>query len=435
MGKSRLVAEFLARADVPSVFFAASGQSTAAELTLFVEAARGGGVAGFEAIRADAAGSWETALLLATADATSDRPVVVVIDELPYLAASEPAMEGILQEVWRTLERRAVLLVLIGSDISMMASLTEYRRPLYGRAREMVVHPLSVADVAAIHGLSPGGPGRIPGDRWLPGLALRWQERDTVGAFLARELAVETGPLAVTGERMMSAELPADAAARAVLLAIGAGERSHGAISARAGITRGTFERTLALLTRKGVIDRVVPYAEAAVVVTSLPRERPVPALLAALHPAGAGVHRPRTTRSGAGARHRGLERLPGTGHRAPGARIHRADAARPRDSGAPPSWVPTGPGTAAWRLICLVGGQEPAHAVEVAFIGSVKWRDREPFGRDDLAALRAAAAAVPGAGMVPRLVGVSRTGFAVDGLDVALGPDELVATSGGPSR
>ena len=72
--------------------------------------------------------------------------------------------------------------------------------------------------------------------------------------------------------------------------------------------------------------------------------------------------------------------------------------------------------------------GAKAAAPEKVAFVGSIKWRERSPFAKHDTRALVAHRASVPGAEDA-LLVGVSRSGFNDDaGLDIALGPDELVA-------
>ena len=55
----------------------------------------------------------------------------------------------------RTLSKLPVLLVLIGSDLSMMESLNTYGRPFYQRGTEMVVPPLNPAEVAAMRDTGP----------------------------------------------------------------------------------------------------------------------------------------------------------------------------------------------------------------------------------------------------------------------------------------
>jgi uncharacterized protein len=428
VGKSRLVSEFVERAGVPAVFATASRRPAQVELAHFVDAARTSGLSALTTVSADAVGSWEAALLLATADAAPGRPMIIVIDELPDLTESEPAIEAILQKVWQTLERRAVLFILIGSDVSIMEALTEYRRPLYGRAREMVVHPLTVADVARMNALSP----EVALDVYLviggfPRLATRWRKSDTVTSFVRREFADEASPLVVTGERVMSGELPSDLNARAVLTAIGAGERSHGAILSRSGVGRGTFEKALALLAEKRIVQRTTPYAE--------PRTNKVPRYTVAdpylrfwlrfVQPGMELIARGRSDLAVA----RVVEGWPTYRGRAVEPLV-RASLERLLPHPALGSAEFVG---AFWTKdnrveVDLVGGREPERAREIDFVGSIKWRDRGPFTRDDLAALLEARSRVPGVGAKTRLVGVSRTGFAIEGLDATFGPRDLVA-------
>jgi len=78
------------------------------------------------------------------------------MDEFPYLVEQVPSLEATLQKVWhRYLGEAPVLLVLIGSDISMMPALTEYDRPLYGRPiLEIVVEPFGPHETAEMLGFS-----------------------------------------------------------------------------------------------------------------------------------------------------------------------------------------------------------------------------------------------------------------------------------------
>lgn len=82
-------------------------------------------------------GSWRE-WLSDIALAAADGPVVVVLDEFPWITAGDSAgLEGVLQAIWdRTLEKLPVLMVLIGSDLAMMERLAQHDRPLFGRVRE-----------------------------------------------------------------------------------------------------------------------------------------------------------------------------------------------------------------------------------------------------------------------------------------------------------
>ena len=427
VGKSRLIAEFVARAGAPAVFFTASRRPPNVELALFAEAVAAAGVSVPSNLTGAVSGSWEAALSLATDAAAPGGPVVVVIDELPYLVESEPAIEAILQKVWQTLEGRAVLLVLIGSDVAMMEALSSYERPLYGRAREMIVRPLSVAEVARMGDLAPAAAL----DAYLviggfPRLAARWRRRDSVSSFLRRELADESSPFVVTGERTVAAEFPAEISARAVLSAIGGGERAYGGIADRSGVGRTTLDRALGLLAEKLVVQRTTPYAEPPG--TSAARYaivdpylrfwlRFVEPAIALIARGQADVAADQVIAGWTSYRGRAVEQLvrDAIERLLPNERLGDArfvGSYWTRDNSVE---------------VDLVGGRTADRALSVDFVGSIKWRERAPFDADDLRALTAARERVPGAGPQTRLVGVSRSGFSTDGLDVTLDPADLV--------
>lgn len=75
-----------------------------------------------------------------------------------------------------------------------------------------------------------------------------------------------------------------------------------------------------------------------------------------------------------------------------------------------------------------LAGGDAWPVAKRVAFVGSVKWRQKRPFGRADALELAARRAQVPGASEKTLLVGVSSRGFEANlPLDVQLSPRNLI--------
>jgi len=82
------------------------------------------------------------------------------------------------------------------------------------------------------------------------------------------------------------------------------------------------------------------------------------------------------------------------------------------------------------------VGADREARPRKVEFVGSIKWRERAPFDRHDLAHLVSQTPRIPGADAETLAVGVSRSGFDAEDLDAKLGPEELLdawRTSSGP--
>jgi uncharacterized protein len=362
--------------------------------------------------------------------ATRRAPLILVIDELPYLAAKEPTIEAVLQLVWdRTFERTPVLVILVGSDRAMMEALTEVGRPLYDRAREMIVRPLDPATIGELLAL----PAADALDAYaviggFPVLALEWGRGRTLFEYLAEALSDPTSFLLVSAERALSAELPADIQARAVLEAIGGGARAHGAIMDRTGLPNTSLARTLTTLVEKGIVQWRTPYSTAS---ASKGRLYLVadPYLRFYL----------RFLVEAADTIERGRGELVLADVQA-GWAAFLGWAIEPLVSAALERMLPDQRLGAArhvgsfWNRthtveVDLVGGDTLPSARQVGFIGQIKWRRQPPFTRGDAFALSEQRAAVPGADAGTALLGISKQGFERDvGLDVALGPEDLIA-------
>jgi uncharacterized protein len=429
IGKSRLVEEFIRRSGAKAVFYTASRQSAFEELRNFGEQVAVSGTGGAAVAAAGPIGSWEAALSVAASGASAEQPIVLVIDELPFLIESEPAIEAIVQKQWdRSLEAQPVLLLLIGSDVSMMGALSNYGRPLFGRLTEMTIGPLSPAAIGDMLGLS----AVATFDAYLtiggfPRLAEIWHRGEDVWKFLRRELQNPESPLIVLGERSLGAEFPAELKARDVLEAIGAGERTFMGILQRAGISNKTLETTLATLIDKRVIEKALPYSA-----------QPRPKLTRYY------VSDPylrfwlRFIRAGIPAIERGRGDIV-YGQIRESFSSFAGRAIEPLARDAIQRMLPDerfGGGEfvgAFWNRdnsieVDLVGGRGPATSREIDFAGSIKWRAQDKFDRGDLNKLVQHRTSIPGANEETLLVGVSRSGFDLDDLDVRLTPDDLIA-------
>jgi AAA+ ATPase superfamily predicted ATPase len=142
VGKSRLVEVFCEQSGVPWAFFTATrGADPAAERRgLFRNVIEESCLPGREALAGVESATWESALRQLASALPGDQPSVMVLDELPYLVAGDQSVEGALQTAWdRYLSRKPVMLILVGSDLSMMEALSTYGRPFHQRAAEMVL--------------------------------------------------------------------------------------------------------------------------------------------------------------------------------------------------------------------------------------------------------------------------------------------------------
>jgi hypothetical protein len=168
--------------------------------------------------------------------AIGDREAVVVLDEFPWATEADDTLEGVLQNAWdRTLERLPIFFILVGSDMAMMERLTEHDRPLYGRALERTVQPLSPAGVTEACG-GERDPVDVL-DTYLvtggyPRLVTEAARHRSTARFVRNQLEDNSSPLVVIAQRVLSSELRETESARVVLEAIGALEVGHATFSA-----------------------------------------------------------------------------------------------------------------------------------------------------------------------------------------------------------
>ena len=424
VGKSRLVERFAERSGAPFLFYAATGASPRIDLARLARDAQASTLQLAGLVAAARPESWDAAFDVLAAALPADRASVLVIDEVPYLMDADGAFEGMLQRGWdRVLETKPVLLVLIGSDLSMMEALNSYGRPFHQRGREMVLGPLNPAEVGQMLGLDPAeafDAALVTGG--LPLICAEWPRGAGLWDFLGEALSDPVSALLVSAERSLAAEFSPQA--RTLLAAIGSGERTFSNIArAAGGIGATPLQRALELLTDKRIVAAELPVS----LRPSKDRRYRVtdPYLRFWLHllgPAMEEIERgrgdltlARIRESWTSWRGRAVEPL----IREALARILPDDqlSAAPAVGG---YWTRTND-----IEIDIIGADRAPVAKELYFLGSIKWLEQSPFDRHDLAALhrhRAALTDEP----VP-IVAVSRSGVESPGLDATYGPGDLL--------
>jgi AAA+ ATPase superfamily predicted ATPase len=426
VGKSTLVEEFLAREAVPHLFFTAAGGSAEDELAELLDAAAGSSLPDRSLFAEETPNQWNAAFRLLAEILPDDAPSVVVIDEVPYLMERVEAFEGLLQRAWdRLLSRKPVLLLLVGSDLSMMEALNSYDRPFHQRGREMVVGPLTPADIGEMLDLEPAAAfdaALITGG--LPLICREWQAGASMWDFLEAALENPISALLVSAERSLAAEFPPQAMGRDVLRAIGSGERTFTNIArAAGGIAHSTLSRSADLLSDKRVVAAELPIS----LRPSKERRYRVadPYLrfwLAFLDPHMAEIERMRGDLTLARIR----EQWTSWRGRAVEPLVRESLARILPDRGLPAAPAVGGYWTRSNDVeVDLVGADRQPVAKRLLFLGSVKWLETAPFDAHDLAALhkhRAVLTDEP----VP-LVAVSRSGVTCSGLQAAFGPEDLL--------
>lgn len=429
VGKSRLVERFIERARVPSMFYSATGVPVERELLRFAEHARTSDLPGRDVFTDLTVQTWDAALRTLANALPDDQPSVVVIDEVPYLVANDPGFEGTLQSAWdRLLSRKPVLLILVGSDLSMMEALNTYGRPFHQRGTPMVLDPLNPAEVATMLDLSAvdafdaylvtGG---------LPLLCSEWPHGASVDRYLRGALARPTSALVVSAELTLAAEFPADAHERLVLSAIGSGHRARATIGRAAGnMANASLDRALNLLTDKRIVAADRPLSTRTSRETRYRVTDPyLKFWLSFIEPHLDELDRGRADRvsqriKDGWMRWRGMAIEP----------IIRESLRRLR-------WQEPGLDAPVvggyWTRnndveLDLVGADRSPVARRIIYTGSIKWLDQAPFDHHHLAELITHRNHLPGADADTPLVIVSRTGTVVgDAVQAVISPEQLL--------
>jgi AAA+ ATPase superfamily predicted ATPase len=430
VGKSRLIEEFVRRLDAPSMFFTASNLSASQELHNFTQAVLASDLPDAESF-GTAPTTWDNALRMLAQLLPDDRPSVVVLDELPYLTQHVEGFEGSLQTIWdRIMSRKPVLLLLVGSDLSIMQALNTYERPFYQRGDPVLIEPLTVSDVQEMTGLPAAqaiDARLVTGG--MPRLCVQWPRGASLERFLEQSLADPADPFITSGELAISGEFPSDTFAPQVLSALASGERTFTATLADVDISRMTLSRSLTRLAEKGIVAAETPLS---VKPSKETRYRITDSYLRfwlhLLQPMLGMVQRGRGDR----AVRRVMASWPSWRGRAvePLVRESLARLVPDADWADPDSTVEVG---GFWTRtndveIDLVGADRRPMAKRIGYLGSVKWHDTAPLARKDFTALAAVADRVPGATDETPLIGVSRARSELGPWSAVYSAEDLVA-------
>ncbi|MFD2419367.1 ATP-binding protein [Amycolatopsis pigmentata] len=417
------------------IFQASRGRNPVAERADFTAALAQSAMPGADLVAGVVSADWNQALRALAVAVPEQTPSIIVLDEVPWLVEQDHEFEGALQTVWdRYLSTKPVLLLLVGSDLATMESLQEYGRPFHGRSARMIVRPLNPADVQRMTALDPAetiDAFLITGG--FPEIVQRWNPGTSRTEFLRDQLADPLSPLLMAGELSLLGEVPEPSHSRSALEAIGTGERTFGTIANRLGvgnpIPSGTLAPILKTLISKRIVAVDTPLATRPDTKNKRYRiEDPYLRFwLAFLQRSIAEAERgrgdlaaARIERSWSSWRGRAVEPVIRAGltrllpdERLPGAEVVGGWWNRQNNP-----------------EIDLVGADRdrPA-ATRIAFTGSIKWLENEPFGQREWERLLAGSMSIPGRDHSTPLIAVSRNGVE-QGLRPAasFGPEEIIA-------
>lgn len=197
------------------------------------------------------------------AERSRSRPLVLVLDEFPYLASSAPALPSIAQLVWdHRLESTQLKLILSGSHITAMRALTGPDQPLFGRRTgQVAVGPFSYRDAGRFV------PEYSARDRMvlyavfgvLPGHLALADPSATLAENVSRQVLDPLSRLYEEGAHVFDAFLPDAGVHYSVVEAIAGGEHRWRKISNRIGKRDAALKRPIDWLQEMDVVARVAP--------------------------------------------------------------------------------------------------------------------------------------------------------------------------------
>jgi uncharacterized protein len=257
VGKTFLLSQF-ARGR-RAVFFGATQQAEGVELARLADAVRRD--LGDQA--ADLAGggfaSWETALRYFVALA-ADEPLMLVLDEIPYLLKSTPSLASIIQVLWDHVPANTkLMLVLTGSAVGMIEAMVGAGGALRGRPTVTLrLQPLDPVDAREfLPNLQPAA--FLEAYAACGGYPLHmraWEESASTEANLVRLAAAPGGILLEDAVGMLLEELSHAGGYARILAAIGRGKTRFGEIATESDQR---VERPLEILERAGLVARALP--------------------------------------------------------------------------------------------------------------------------------------------------------------------------------
>jgi AAA+ ATPase superfamily predicted ATPase len=209
-------------------------------------------------------GSWEMLFQTLGAFAT-ERRLLAVIDEWPYLAGSSSRLASVLQQAWdERLQHTRLMLVLSGSYLSIMErDILGQRAPLYGRRTgQLVLRPLDVRHAAAF---LPNYDAESVVEAYavvggMPGYLLQLSDQLDIWANLRRAVLRRDSLLYAEPDLLLREELREPRMYAALLRAIAEGSHRVTEITTAAGFAdRATATRYLDTLRSLSLVERRLP--------------------------------------------------------------------------------------------------------------------------------------------------------------------------------
>lgn len=261
VGKTALLLEWLARSGLSSTYWAAEKEPADWQRRKLY--AR---LTGLPVRQTPLLDSWAE-LWDAAATLLGDRRHILVLDELPYAAESDPATLSALQHAWDArFQHSNLILVLCGSQVKVMESLQLHQSPLFGRLTgQWYLEPLPFS---ALRAFFPNWSAeeRLAAYAIVGGVPayLNWLDPDLSLSDNVRRIILSEGNMFLAEPAfLLYDEVRETQSFLAILKAIGLGRHTLGDIGNEALISASHLSSYLARLQDLKLVERRLPAAQA----------------------------------------------------------------------------------------------------------------------------------------------------------------------------
>jgi len=262
VGKTELIKQFIK--DKPAIYFLADKRTTADQLLELGQIV--GSYFKDEILIKNGFTDWiEVFSYLKTK--TTDKPLVLAIDEYPYLTENDKSTSSLFQKGWdEYLKNTKIFLILSGSSIAMMESETlNQSAPLFGRRTgQILVDPLNFfqsqkffpeknfSEFLNIYAITGG----------MPAYLKQFEGGGEISDEIKKKIFNKTAFLHNEVEFTLKEELREPKNYLAILRAIAMGKRKLGEIVNEVGLDKATTNKYLSVLINLRLVEREVPITE-----------------------------------------------------------------------------------------------------------------------------------------------------------------------------
>lgn len=261
VGKTTLIKHFLK--DKPHVYFLAQKISEQENLRTLGELT--GALFGEDVLVEKGFSNWPS--FFRYFQKRTDKRLVVVIDEFPYLTESNKGISSIFQAGWdEYLAASPICLILCGSSITMMESeVLGEKAPLYGRRTgQILVKPFDFFEAAKFF---PGAPfekqlqlfSLVGGN---PGYLKNLSPEETVMGNIRKHFLSPEAVLYSEGEFLLHQELREPRNYFSILRAIAFGKTRISEIANETGFDKSVLHKYIFALEDLGIVRKDVPVTE-----------------------------------------------------------------------------------------------------------------------------------------------------------------------------